>query len=86
MNFYLESRKTAIKLSGLDWATIKPCHVWMEPFFRICMESPKLCLLESNEQVQTKHGLGHICPNLVADDSHIIQIHTTNMDMFVSVL
>lgn len=50
------------------------------------MDTPKLCLLESNEQVQTKHGLGHICPNLVADDSHIIQIHTTNMDMFVSLL
>lgn len=56
----------------------------MEPFFRICLETPKLCLLESNEQVQTKHGLGHVCPNLVADDSHIIQIHTTNMEMFVS--
>lgn len=58
--------------------------MWMDPFFRVCLDAPRLCLTESNEQVQSKHGMGHLCPNLVADDSHIIQIHTTTMEMFVS--
>lgn len=48
------------------------------------MESPKLCLLENNDQIQTSYGLGHICPNITADESYIVQMHTTNMEMFVS--
>lgn len=76
------NKKTAIKLSGLEWAAIAPCSRWMESFFRICLKSPKLCLLENNDQVKSTYGLGHVCPNLTTDDSHIIQMHTTNMDMF----
>lgn len=78
-------RKTAIKLSGLDWATISPCHQWMEPYFNVCLRSPQLCLRERDEQIETKHGLGSVCPNINTDDSHIIQMHTTTMDMFVSI-
>lgn len=84
-NFTFHLRKIAIKLSGLDWSSISPCSRWMEPFFRICTQAPKLCLLENNEQLETKFGLGHVCPNITTDESHIIQMHTTNMDMFVSI-
>lgn len=78
-------RKIAIKLSGLDWATIGPCSRWMEPYFQICIQSPKLVLQERNDQFETKGGLGVVCPNINTDESHIIQAHTTNMDMFVSI-
>lgn len=75
-------------MSGLDWEAIAPCAKWMEPYFLvICDENEisPLALLESNEQVKGSYGLAHVCPNLVADSSHIIQTHTTSLDMFVSV-
>ncbi|KAM7352798.1 cyclin E isoform 2-T3 [Cochliomyia hominivorax] len=76
-------RETALRCSGLDWQTIQPCARWMQPFFEVISEeSHNLHLLEQNEQITTKFGLGHICPNIVTDDSHIIQTHTTTMTMF----
>ncbi|KAI8119447.1 G1/S-specific cyclin-E [Lucilia cuprina] len=77
------NRETALRCSGLDWQTIQPCARWMQPFFEVISEeSHNLHLLEQNEQITTKFGLGHICPNIVTDDSHIIQTHTTTMTMF----
>lgn len=78
-------RKTATSVSGLDWDVIAPCAKWMEPYFLvICDENEvsPLVLLESNEQVKGSYGLAHVCPNLVADSSHIIQTHSTSLDMF----
>lgn len=78
-------RKTATSVSGLDWDVIAPCAKWMEPYFLvICDENEisPLALLESNEQVKGSYGLAHVCPNLVADSSHIIQTHSTSLDMF----
>lgn len=78
-------RKTATSVSGLDWEVIAPCAKWMEPYFLvICDENEisPLALLESNEQVKGSFGLAHVCPKLVTDSSHIIQTHTTSLDMF----
>ncbi|EAT39115.1 AAEL009057-PA [Aedes aegypti] len=78
-------RKTATSVSGLDWDAIAPCAKWMEPYFLvICDENEvsPLALLESNEQVKGSFGLAHVCPNLVSDSSHIIQTHSTSLDMF----
>eukprot|EP00099_Drosophila_melanogaster_P014018 NP_476959.1 cyclin E, isoform A [Drosophila melanogaster] len=81
------SREMALRCSGLDWQVIQPCARWMEPFFRvISQKAPYLQLNEQNEQVSNKFGLGLICPNIVTDDSHIIQTHTTTMDMYDEVL
>ncbi|XP_073824161.1 cyclin E [Musca autumnalis] len=77
------NRETAVRCSGLEWKTIQPCARWMQPFFEVISEeSHNLHLLEQNEQISTKFGLGHICPNIVTDESHIIQTHTTTMTMF----
>ncbi|XP_013116502.2 G1/S-specific cyclin-E isoform X1 [Stomoxys calcitrans] len=77
------NRETALRCSGLEWNTIQPCARWMQPFFEVISEeSHNLHLLEQNEQISTKFGLGHICPNIVTDESHIIQTHTTTMTMF----
>lgn len=73
-----------MKLSGLEWTAIGPCYRWMEPYFHVILQQPKLCLQERNEQIETKLGVSSVCPNIVTDDSHIIQMHTTSMDMFVS--
>lgn len=79
-------RETALRCSGLDWQTVQPCARWMEPFFHvISKKAPYLQLNEQNEQVTNRFGLSHICPNIVTDDSHIIQTHTTTMDMYVSI-
>ncbi|XP_052894395.1 G1/S-specific cyclin-E [Anopheles moucheti] len=77
-------RKTAVLVSGFRWEEIAPCARWMEPYFQvICDEnaSSPLTLLESNEPIKYCHGLKHVCPNLVSDSSHIIQTHTTSLDM-----
>ncbi|TMW44188.1 hypothetical protein DOY81_010732 [Sarcophaga bullata] len=77
------NRETALRCSGFDWQTLQPCARWMQPFFKVISEeSHNLHLLEQNEQINTSFGLGHICPNIVTDDSHIIQTHTTTMTMF----
>lgn len=86
--FSSHCRKTATSVSGLDWDVIAPCAKWMEPYFLVICdenEASPLALLESNEQVKSSYGLAHVCPNLVADSSHIVQTHTTSLDMFVSV-
>lgn len=78
-------RRTATSVSGLDWEVIAPCARWMEPYFLIICDENEispLALLESHEQVKTSFGLSHVCPNLVTDNSHIIQTHTTSLDMF----
>ncbi|XP_034473756.1 G1/S-specific cyclin-E [Drosophila innubila] len=81
------NRETALRCSGLDWQTVQPCARWMEPFFHvISKKAPYLQLNEQNEQVTNKFGLGHVCPNIVTDDSHIIQTHTTTMDMYDELL
>ncbi|XP_034097848.1 G1/S-specific cyclin-E isoform X1 [Drosophila albomicans] len=80
-------RETALRCSGLDWETVHPCARWMEPFFHvISKKAPYLHMNEQNEQVTNKFGLAHICPNIVTDDSHIIQTHTTTMDMYDELL
>ncbi|XP_001356167.4 G1/S-specific cyclin-E isoform X1 [Drosophila pseudoobscura] len=81
------SRETALRCSGLDWQVIQPCARWMEPFFQvISKKAVYLQVNEQNEQVSNKFGLGHVCPNIVTDDSHIIQTHTTTMDMYDELL
>ncbi|XP_035772575.1 G1/S-specific cyclin-E-like [Anopheles albimanus] len=77
-------RKTATFVSGLNWEEIAPCAKWMESFFAVISEQNAQCpltFLESNEQLKYSHGLSHVCPNLVGDSSHIIQTHTTSMNM-----
>ncbi|XP_030241907.1 G1/S-specific cyclin-E isoform X2 [Drosophila navojoa] len=81
------NRETALRSSGLDWQAIQPCARWMEPFFHVISKrAPYLQLNEQNEQVTNKFGVAHICPNIVTDDSHIIQTHTTTMDMYDELL
>ncbi|KAH8410283.1 hypothetical protein KR009_010710, partial [Drosophila setifemur] len=81
------NREIALRCSGLDWQVIQPCARWMEPFFRvISRKATYLHMNEQNEQVSNKFGLAHVCPNIVTDDSHIIQTHTTTMDMYDEVL
>ncbi|KAH8273622.1 hypothetical protein KR018_004674, partial [Drosophila ironensis] len=81
------NREVALRCSGLDWQVIQPCAHWMEPFFRvISKKAAYLQLNEQNEQVTNKFGLAHVCPNIVTDDSHIIQTHTTTMEMYDEVL
>ncbi|KAH8418837.1 hypothetical protein KR222_011563, partial [Zaprionus bogoriensis] len=81
------NRETALRCSGLDWQSIEACALWMKPFFDvISKKAPYLTLHEQNEQVTNKFGLAHICPNIVTDDSHIIQTHTTTMDMYDELL
>ncbi|XP_017860331.1 PREDICTED: G1/S-specific cyclin-E isoform X2 [Drosophila arizonae] len=81
------NRETALRSSGLDWQAVQPCARWMEPFFHVISKrAPYLQLNEQNEQVTNKFGVAHICPNIVTDDSHIIQTHTTTMDMYDELL
>jgi cyclin E len=59
----------------------------MEPYFQVLEEDSEynpLVLLEANDQIKAAYGLAHICPNIIRDDSHIIQTHTTSLDLFVS--
>lgn len=83
--YYFYYREVALRCSGFDWQTIEPCARWMRPFFEVVREeSTYLPMLEQNEQFTNRFGLGHICPNIITDDSHIIQTHTISMEMFVS--
>uniref|UniRef100_A0A182M5W0 Uncharacterized protein n=1 Tax=Anopheles culicifacies TaxID=139723 RepID=A0A182M5W0_9DIPT len=77
-------RKTATLVSGFCWEEIAPCAKWMEPFFQVICDENAACpltFLESNEPIKYCHGLKHVCPDLVSDSSHIIQTHTTTLDM-----
>lgn len=74
-----------MNVSGLDWDVIRPCANWMLPYYlTICEEKTPLLLLEQNEQYKATFGLSHIAPNMITDDSHVLQTHTTSLDMFVS--
>lgn len=76
-------KKSAIFASGLEWQNIESCAKWMDPFYQvICEEIQTLYLLETNDQIKPSHGLQYICPNLVADESHILQTHTICLSMF----
>ena len=80
-------KNAAMRVSGLDWAQIAPCAKWMEPYYQVLQEeadSNPLKLLEMNEQIEYGYGLTHICPNLSQDPSHIVQTHSTSLDVFVS--
>jgi G1/S-specific cyclin-E1 len=80
-------QNAATRVSGLDWASIAPCAKWMEPYYQVLHEEADynpLKLLEMNEQFDYGYGLTHICPNLSQDPSHIIQTHSTSLDVFVS--
>lgn len=73
-------------MSGLDWGTIAPCAKWMEPYYQVVAEEVVNCplqLLEQNDSIPTAFGVSHICPRLNQDDSHLLQTHSTSMDMFV---
>lgn len=80
-------KNVATRVSGLDWATLAPCAKWMEPYFQVLEEEADInpiILLEQNEQVEMSYGVSHVCPNLTKDPSHIIQTHSTSLDVFVS--
>lgn len=80
-------KNVARKVSGLDWATIAPCAKWIEPYYQVLEEDAELNpihLLEQNDQAELNYGISHICPNLHKDPSHIIQTHSTSLDVFVS--
>lgn len=82
---HIIDQNTAIRVSGLDWASIAPCAKWMEPYFQILDEENEINpikLLESNEQIPISYGISHVCPNLNRDHSHIIQTHTTSLELF----
>lgn len=77
------NREIALHCTGLDWHSIQPCALWMEPFFQVvCEESEHLHLMEQEEFFSSKYGMTHVCPNIISDDSHNIQTHTTTMAMF----
>uniref|UniRef100_A0A182PPQ0 Uncharacterized protein n=1 Tax=Anopheles epiroticus TaxID=199890 RepID=A0A182PPQ0_9DIPT len=81
---YTFDRKMATFVSGLPWEEIAPCAKWMEPYFQVICDENASCpltFLESSDPIKYSHGLKHICPNLVSDSSHIIQTHTTSLDM-----
>lgn len=45
---YTFNKKTAVKLSAFEKATIAPCYRWIEPYFHVIMHQPKLCSQERN--------------------------------------
>ena len=80
------NRETALRCSGFNWETLQPCVRWMQPFFGVITdESNNLQLIDVDEELDRSFGLVHICPNIVTDDSHLIQTHNTSMTMFDSV-
>ncbi|XP_055382091.1 G1/S-specific cyclin-E isoform X2 [Condylostylus longicornis] len=75
-------KETAVRVSGYDWDSLVGCFKWMQPFFDIIKDEAQFFFLpEQNEQVQSKQGLGHFCPKIVTDDSHMVQTHTTSITM-----
>lgn len=82
---HVKDRRTALAVSGLSWESVADCVQWMEPFYSVILEDgAPLQLLEQNEHVAQNFGLHAVCPNLTKDDSYKIQVHTCNLDMFVS--
>lgn len=83
--YHVKDRRTALAVSGLSWESIADCVQWMEPFHTVILEDgAPLQLIEQNEHVVQNHGLRSVCPNLTKDDSYKIQMHSCNLDMFVS--
>lgn len=83
---HLRDRQTALAVSGLSWESIAECVQWMAPFHAVILEDgAPLQLLEQNEHVPQNFGLHAVCPNLTKDDSYKVQVHTCNLDMFVSI-
>lgn len=83
---HLRDRQTALAVSGLGWESIAECVQWMAPFHAVILEDgAPLQLLEQNEHVPQNFGLHAVCPNLTKDDSYKVQVHTCNLDMFVSI-
>lgn len=59
----------------------------MEPYYQVVSEDVvqnPLQLLEQNDAIPAAYGINHICPRVNRDDSHLLQTHTTSMEMFVS--
>lgn len=82
---HVRDRRTALAVSGLCWESIADCVHWMQPFHAVIVEDGAvLQLLEQNEHVAQNFGLHAVCPHLTKDDSYKIQVHTCNLDMFVS--
>ncbi|CAO1351384.1 unnamed protein product [Diamesa hyperborea] len=82
---HIIDKNAALRVSGLDWASIAPCAKWMEPYYQVLEEEETINpirLLETNDQIEMSYGLSHICPNLIKDHSHIIQTHSTSLDLF----
>lgn len=80
-------KTAATRVSGLDWASISPCAKWMEPYYQVLEEDADcnpIKLLEMNEQIELSYGMTHVCPNITKDPSHILQTHSTSLDVFVS--
>lgn len=84
---HILGENAAIRVSGLDWASIAPCAKWIEPYYQVLQEDAEINpvkMMEMNEQVDYGYGLSHICQNLNQDPMHIIQTHSTSLDVFVS--
>lgn len=80
-------KNVATRVSGLAWSVIAPCAKWMEPYYQVLEEDGDdnpVKLMEMNEQVDYNYAVTHVCPNLNKDMSHIIQTHSTSLDIFVS--
>lgn len=82
------NKEISEKVSGLSWSReTAVCAKWMEPYYQTLIEEAEIDpvkLHEANEQVESGLGLNHICPNLQPDLSHNIQIHSTSLELFVS--
>lgn len=81
-------QNAASRVSGFHWAEIAPCAKWMEPYFQVLDEDSELNpihLLEANEQLEATYSVTHVCPNLTRDPSHILQTHSTSLEIFVSI-
>lgn len=81
-------KTAATRVSGLDWSSIAPCAKWMECYYKVLEEDQNINpikLLEMNEQIELSYAVTHVCPNISKDPSHIIQTHSTSLDIFVSV-
>lgn len=80
-------RSVATRVSGLSWEQIALCAKWMEPYHQVLEEegvNSPIKLMEMNEQLDYNWGVTHVCPNLNRDPSHIIQTHSTSLELFVS--
>ncbi|XP_037936102.1 G1/S-specific cyclin-E-like [Teleopsis dalmanni] len=73
--YHTFNAKIAVRLSGLPWASLKNCVLWMRPFFEIIRE-------ESLKKKGTENQES-VCSNTIIDDSYTMQTHVTTIEMFV---